>query len=356
MRLTKNNYTYNKFLEACQDIKKNTKKSLKLITLLFRPHDNKQIFDIFERYRYHINSSEFGDVVELSTTRRIYGKEKKVYYYLLSHPKYEEIYYMFSFNSSGDIYNTLPRVVDSVPDLYYLWLPPSYFDSLKEYILNKEGSYITYFHGKKLEESGRQECKKRPLFARDIKYEGEDAELSSEEIRFEYGVLPQSIEFVVPTVSRFRVHKNGIYTLFFGNIEEFLRSVVEYAIDLVIRDNKEIEKAKFDVIQKGEIEILNSEEIRFSLQNEINYEEFQGFIETMDKSDFSAYNVRLTEGSIIFSGNIVDELKGNIFSVTSDGKNFTIIPKHDSSFISIIRFHRFLIEKIDQQTQVVYNQ
>ncbi|ODS36172.1 MAG: hypothetical protein A7315_14330 [Candidatus Altiarchaeales archaeon WOR_SM1_79] len=353
MRLPNNKYSYQEFLNTCSDFLKKTNKKLQIVTLIFRPNNNNQLLEIFRNQGFSVDISNFGDIVEISTKYNLYNTTREVYYYLTKHSKYEEIYLLFSFNSVGDIYNTLLNRVESIQDLYYLWLHPAKFDSLKEYILEIEGSYITYFHGKKVD-IGKQECK-RPRFYREIKYRGDDAKISLEELQFEYGVLPQNIEFVIPAASQFKINKNGYYTLFSGNVEEFLRNIVQKSIDLVIKDNKEIEKAKFDIKRKGTVEILNSKDVKFELEQEIGFEEFEDFTEIMKNNGFSPYNVRLVEGSVIFSANIVDEKKGNIFSVTSNGKKFTIIPKYNSSPVSIIRFHRFLIEKIDQLTSVVYD-
>jgi hypothetical protein len=77
------------------------------------------------------------------------------------------------------------------------------------------------------------------------------------------------------------------------------------------------------------------------------------FIKALEEDNFSIYSEKLEEGSVIFSTHVVDEKKGNIFTLTSDGKYFTVVPKYQSSFVSIVRFHRFLIEKIDQSTSII---
>jgi hypothetical protein len=352
MRLPQNKYSLESFIATCNEFIKKSNKNLQILTLLFRSENEADLFKMFTSSGYTINA-ELGKVIELNITYNLYKMERQVYYYLFQHPKYEEIYFIFSFNGIGDIYRTLPSVLDPFPNLYYLWLPPTYFDKLKEKILKIKGAYVTYFHGKKLD-TNKQECK-RPMFSRDIKYKGDDAKSAMEELRFEYGVLPQTIEFVIPDVSRFKINKNGYYTLFNGDLDAFLENVVDVLIQMVIKDNKEMADAKYSITRKGELEVLSSREVKFELVQSIGFEEFEEFISVMQKSDFSPYNIRLAEGSVIFSANVVDEKKGNIFAVTSNGKQFTIIPKYNSSFVSIIRFHRFLVEKIDQLTSIVHN-
>jgi len=283
----------------------------------------------------------------------LHKEERIVNFYLTQHPIYEEIYFIYSFNGISDIYRTLFGAVESLSDVYYLWLPPSYFDKLKELILENEGSYMTYFRGQSMA-TGKGEYK-RPMFARKIIYEAEDAKMASEELRFEYGILPQTIEFVIPEVSKFRINKKGYYTLISGNVGVFLDEVINNLIKMVIEDNREIETAKLEVSKINGKEALNLKEIMFELENEIDFEEMKGFIKTMEEEGFSLYNTNLKKGSVIFSTHIVDEKKGNIFSLTSDGKRFTLMPKYKSNFISLIRFHNFLIEKIDHFTKVIYS-
>jgi len=352
MQIPQIKYEYQTFINTCNDIIKKSGKNLQIITLLYRPENGEDISNTFLSAGCAINKN-LGKVMEISTKYKLYKTERNVYYYIFQHPKYEEIYFVFSLNGIGDIYRTLPRILEPVQNIYYLWLPPTYFDGLKERILKNKDAYVTYFHGKKLDAS-KQECK-RPMFYRDIKYKGDDAKSAMEELRFEYGVLPQTIEFVIPGDSRFRINKNGYYTLFDGKIERFLDNIVDVFIQMVIKDNKEMEKAKYSITRKGEIQVLNSREVKIELEQSIGFEEFEEFVSIMENNGFGPYNVRLREGSVIFSANVVDERKGNIFSVTSNGKQFTVIPKYNSSFISIVRFHRFLIEKIDQLTSIVHN-
>lgn len=351
MKLMQDNYSYESLLNNCDKISGGNKR-LQIITILFNPENNEEIIKIFKDNGFSVDNKNFGGVIELSKKYYLYKDLREVFYYLIRHPEYPEIYFLFTFNTIMDIYTTLFGRINSIPEIYHLWLPPRYFDKLRNAILKIEGSYITYFHGKKID-IGKQECK-RPRFSRDIKYKGDDAKLSSEELRFEYGVLPQAIEFVIPSKLNFKVNKNGYYTLIAGNTREFIDTIINKFINLVMRDNKEIEKAKYEIKKEKGIEILESEEVFFEIEKEIAFEEFEEFLKIMEGEGFSPYNKTLRKGSVIFSSNIVDEKKGNIFSLTSNGKQFTVIPKYRSSFVSIVRFYRFLIEKIDQMAKVVY--
>lgn len=350
MRIAQKKYSYQTFIEACDEIVNGSEKTIQIITLTYKSEDEEKIFERFSSQGYEIDK-KLGDVIGAYTKYNLYNTEKEVFYYFIKHPEYANIYLVFSFNGNGDIYRTLLPVIESTPNLHYLWLPPTHFDALKDKILKNKGAYLTYFHGKRLD-STNKDCR-RPRFSRDIRYKGDDAKNAIEEFKFEYGVLPQSIEFVIPDVAKFRINKKGHYALFKGELSYFLTNVIDDFIQRVARDNKEMENARYSITKKDQIDVLESKKVTFELEHSMGFAEFEDFISVMKNNDFGSYNIRLLEGSVIFSANIVDEKKKNIFSVTSNGKQFTVIPKYNSSFTSIMRFHKFLIEQVDELTKVV---
>ena len=351
MKLPIQKYSASSFCGLCNDTLKDNNKNLQIITI-FLNDELDSIYEKLEENEFIIDNSSFGEIIHFSKIYQLHKENREVDYYLLRHSKYKEIYFIFTFNGISDLYRTLFGIIDNIPNVYYLWLPPSYFDNLKDIILKIEGSYMTYFHGKKVD-MGKQECK-RPMFYRDIEYTGDDAKTAFEEMRFVYGVLPQAIEFVIPNSFKFKINKRGYYTLYYGKVEDFLNNIIERFIEMVIKDNQEMESAKIDIKKENGREILETKQVIFEIEKDISFEEFREFLTVMEKNNFSVYNTKLEEGSVIFSSNVVDEQKGNIFSMTSDGKRFTIIPKYKSSFVSIVRFHRFLTEKIDQLTKIIY--
>lgn len=49
---------------------------------------------------------------------------------------------------------------------------------------------------------------------------------------------------------------------------------------------------------------------------------------------------------------VVDEKTGGIFLLSTDGETFSLIPKYDSGFDSLMRFYRFIVEKIDPNATI----
>jgi hypothetical protein len=323
-------------------------KTLQTITFIFRKK-NKEVSDILREHGFKVRD-ENREIIEFSTKYHLYKEEREVFYYLFKHPKFEEIYYIFSFNGIGDVYRTLFRTIESNDEIYFLWLPPKYFDNLKDKILDIQGSYMTSFMGRTL---GREGVGKRPMFARKILYEGDDAKSASEELRFEYGVFPQSVAFVIPDNLKFKISCKGYYSLFAGDIIKFKDEIIESFILMIVDDNKQMKDAKLSVEKGNGKEKIIIKEVIFKLEQELCFDEMKDFIKALEEDNFSIYSEKLEEGSVIFSTHVVDEKKGNIFTLTSDGKYFTVVPKYQSSFVSIVRFHRFLIEKIDQSTSII---
>ncbi|MCD4771706.1 hypothetical protein K8R30_04820 [archaeon] len=341
-----NTSNLNGFFNECNH-KVSLGKTIHAITLLFDDKSRK-VEEIFAEKGFDIKRDR--KIIELKTKYIIHKDEKEVYYYLIQHETLKEVYYIFTMNSVGDIYRTLFGTIESNDEIYFLWLPPKYFDEMKEKILENENAYMTSFRCRTM---GRENVGKRPMFAKEITYKGDDAKSALEEFRFEYGVFPQAISFVIPSEFEFKVNCKGYYSLSSGDVIDFKKKIIEEFIGMIMKDNKKIESAKLAVEKVEGKEKIVIKEIVFRLEKELSFEEMSEFKDSLEKENFSLYSEKLEEGSVVFSSHIVDETKGNIFTITSNGKDFTVVPKYGSGFSSLVRFHRFLVEKIDQSTKIL---
>ena len=351
MKIPQRNYDLNSFLEMCKEIF-NSGKSLQIFTI-FLSGTYKDLLEVLARSGYTIEINSFSEnITEVHSRYRFYNMEEHIYYYIVKSPEYENVYLLFSFDALSNLKHVLESVLYSTSVVCNLWLPPQHFDKLKDEILAYKEAYMTYFHGKKLDMSGEKQYK-RPSIAKDIKYKGNDAMQALKELRFSYGVMPQVIEIAIASKFQFKIYKSGIYSLTFGDVKEFVDDIVFHSIDMLMDDNKRMNEAKFNVTKINDVEVLSSKQVDFQLSEPFEYEDFHNLIEAMEDSGFGLYNTRLKKGSVIFSSNVVDEGKGNIFALSSDGKNFIASAKYGSSSTSIIKFYEFLVEKIDPFVKVL---
>ncbi len=55
---------------------------------------------------------------------------------------------------------------------------------------------------------------------------------------------------------------------------------------------------------------------------------------------------------LLLSCRVVDEKTGGVFNLSTDGEIFVLTPKYDTGFDSLMRFYRFLVEKIDSDAKI----
>jgi hypothetical protein len=68
--------------------------------------------------------------------------------------------------------------------------------------------------------------------------------------------------------------------------------------------------------------------------------------------EFSFVDKTILEGSLSFSGTVIDEYKGTIFGLSGGENEILLIPKHHTTFESFVRFYRMIVEKIDDEAEL----
>jgi len=348
MIIKKGSYTFDEFRDLLNEYVYKTRTQIHIVALITRLGTLEENLDAFKKAKFQV-ARDFGAIKELTTSYYLYKKKIIVRYYLY-HDIEHEILLLFTENGSRDINRTL-YFINNTKNLHYLWIPPRPFEQLKGEILENTYANIIYFAGERDVGLHRTTCERRPSVSRKITYSGVDAKTSLEELKIEYGVLPKVIEFYIPEIGVFRINNRGIFVLKEGNLDFLLDRVVNRAIDLALETTRILEKSRFELVRHKEINAIEMQQVIISLSEEIEYEDFEGLIELMKGNDFAVYNETLEKGSVFFTGYITDQLKGNVLSVTSNGKTFSVIPKYNSTFDSLIRFYQFLVENIDVKAE-----
>lgn len=352
MRLIGGTYNQQNLYRALSESLRGAR-SLHVVCILFFERDKNKLIKIFEGKGLRVSNSSLGEIVELKFDYTFYNQKKEVYFYIYQHPIKKEIFFLFSFCNLTDLYRAVPHIIKSNSGTYCLWLSPQNFDQLKEEILSKKENYMTFFHGNKIKNISKSKDEIKIEYDRDIRYKAIDAQRAAEKLKVEYGISPSTIEFVVPSLARFKITKEGIYTLKKGDVKWFFDKILERIIEIVKEENNKIEASKIEIVkEENKLDLIQSNIVNFKSKNQIDFERFPEFLELMKQNDFMVSSSILKKGSVIFAGEVIDRDKGNIFSLSTNGKNFIVAPLFCSSNTSIIRFYRFLTEKIDQNITI----
>jgi len=347
--LRERRYTIPEFLEAITELEIGDQAKKRMI-VLNAEYSKEEILKILEDNEFvHTN---LGEIELLTAKYSIYGQIEFTVDYYLFQDRESGLFIIFTLDSLSDYYRTLRPIIDSTERMYHFWILPQVIEDVKDFVLSKEGSNITYFHGKKIQLSRRFEKERRPDFSRDIKYEGRDAQDSLEEMKIEYGILPLKLSFSVPPICEFSIYSEGVFVLEWGNFKFLYDEVIRRIMKLSMAANKKIGDSKITINNVNGIDFLRMKKVRFVLEQRIEYDNFNRFLELMKEAGFFTYNATLKRGSIIFSGDVVDSKKGNIFTISTDGTEFDLVPKYDSGYDSLLRFFRFLVENIDFMTKI----
>ncbi len=254
----------------------------------------------------------------------------------------------FTTATSDDIEKTLEPVTEG-PGLYHLWMNPSAFRELMNWILGKRGAKATYFVASRVSPVSL-DAKIRPDDKRTIVYYGDDAEDTLNEHEYHYGVIPNTVRMHVPEFGDLQINARGIFAYFGGDME-FLFETSKRAIDLVLRTKKIIDSSRVDVVplktSDKELELIHLTPWRIELERFLDSNEFQELLQQLEASDFAVYNSIIMEGSLHAESTILDEIKRTIFTFTADNHTIYISPRYDSSFESFFRFYQTIVERFD---------
>lgn len=305
-----------------------------------------------------ILASEFsvtnqGEFYHLATKYTKYRREFEVHLYLYEYSE-TGTPIIFTLNSSEDIRRTAKSAIIHNEGVYYLWIPPNKMDAISDEVLNIEGCRLTKFIGEKFGKEAQSLQERRPEYERREEYAGEDAAQTLEEAKMDYGITPTKLEFEIPTKASFTLNNEGELVMNSGDAEFFFEEIViDMAVSRVTEMNDQIQSSKLDVIEVEGVEIFDKQSLEIKLNNALEYEDADNFISTLKEQEFYPYNISAERGSLLLTSRVIDEENGGMFSLTTDGEQLSILPKHGSSFDSVMRFYRFVVEKFDSNAHLL---
>lgn len=297
--------------------------------------------------------SEQGDFYHLQTKYTKYRREFEVHLYLYEYPE-TGTPIIFTLNSSEDIRRTAKSAITAYEGIYYLWIPPNEMDAISDEVMNIEGCRLTKFIGEKFGKEARTRQERRPEYERREEYSGDDAAQTLEEAKMDYGITPTKLEFEIPTKANFTLNNEGEIVMTSGDAEFFFNEIViDMAVSRVAKMNDQIQASKLDVIEVEGVEVFDKETLEIELNNALDYEDADDFISSLKEQEFHPYNISAEQGSLLLTSRVIDEENGGMFSLTTDGKQLSVLPKHGSSFDSVMRFYRFVVEKFDSEAHLL---
>ncbi|WP_127341327.1 hypothetical protein [Halorubrum sp. 48-1-W] len=227
-------------------------------------------------------------------------------------------------------------------------------DAISDEVLNIEGCRLTRFIGEKFGQEARSQQERRPEFKRREEYSGDDAAQTLEEAKMDYGITPTKLEFEIPTKASFTLGNEGGIVMNKGDAEFFFNDIViDMAVSRVAEMNEQIQSSKLDVIEKEGVEVFEKQSLEIKLNNGLDYEDADDLITSLKEEDFYPYNTSAEKGSLLLTSRVIDEENGGMFSLTTDGRQMSVLPKHGSSFDSVMRFYRFVVENFDSNAHLI---
>ena len=237
-----------------------------------------------------------------------------------------------------------------------LWIHPLSFERISRKIISENSNtIITEFHASRYRKQG--EVVLRDRYQRYFKYMGDDGRYTLEEVSKSYGVLPTSIQFIVPELCKFRITDMGRFTFIHGDLD-FLFSIINEILSEVLTTKSIIDQAKTEFIPvnmgKKEIKLPKITPLDIVFSREMDYSEIEQTINNMTGEDFNfeIFDMALIPGSIHLSGTILDRNKNLAFNITGNTNKVTLSPRKDTTFDSMLQFYKMIIEKLDLKATV----
>jgi hypothetical protein len=259
----------------------------------------------------------------------------------------------FTNASKFDVYQTLDRIVERNPGLYYAFISPSTLLKIERMLLDANpGTFVRYFSARRRRQSTLK-SEIRPEYERTIEYSGKDGKNVLEELKHAYGVSPRSIHFEIPDFAIYQIHNIGQLTVAKGesNARRFLLEIVDFAMKDTLLAKKTVESADFKLIpietQRKILLFPKLKPWRIKFSSPLNLKEGESLIEILQESDFDVFNHVLAQGSLRLSGMVADRLKNTIFTVDANAERMVIAPLQEVTFDSFLRFYQVIVENFD---------
>jgi hypothetical protein len=363
MKIPPGNYTLETFLEYLAENTKELftqqeRKWLK-VYLIFVQSDWLKLFEEFK-------PEKLGDIVHVSMAM---GPMSSIDFYVFE--RAPGLLLFFTSSTEDDYEKSLKRFIDSTRGITEMWISPDRFDEAKSRVISQYKGRVYRFIGRRTAITPIP-AKFRPEFRRRISYSGADAEETLKEIEQLYGVLPISIDFAIGDDS-VKITNDGLLVL--RTINPRTLQVLLDVVDIMLGAQRTLQKvtqnvsAKMETIRIGDKDFkvpeivaarihLRSQNLNAVLveqlfgQREQPFEDETITPQTPSASEFSFIDTTVLEGSLQFSGTVVDEFKGTVFGLSGGESEILLIPKHYTTFESFVRFYRMIVEDVDKEAEL----
>lgn len=307
--------------------------------------------DLISIARGHFEVTEQGEFFQLYATHTKRNQTNHVYLYLYEHPD-TGAPIIFTLNSSEDFKKTAVRMIEWTEDLYQLWLRPEKMAELREELLDTTGLELTGFDYDTFGRDQRYVAQRRPGIKRSGTHNSKDAEHILEEWTLQYGITATQLRFRLATHGTFRFDNEGEFVLSNGSTEFLYEDVVEAALEKAHPLNELMKTAELQVVPDNGFQSIEEKPVKLTINNPLDFEDMDEFESEMKDAEFYPYSYQAAPGSLLFNGRITDERNDGIISVSTDGEQMRVLPRYDSGFDSLVRFYRFLVERVDPETEV----
>ena len=319
-----------------------------------------KVYVVKNKLKYLTKIMYRGDVIEIQIPYRASFSENVIYSkYHLFFDK-ERRLLIFFFNEDTQTFSrTLEKVLSYTEGVHYLWVSPKSFNEIKDRILYEEPtSKITYFTAKRTSLE-KHECPIRPEIKRAVRYSGIDGRESLSEMTYNYGVLPTTIEFYIPTIIEFRINNFGVFTLKSNRrgSMDYLFKIMDIVLEEILQLKSIVDRVNFNIKEfKTEARIVRIPEVvtgNIIFEKALTAKDAERIQESLkNEKIFELTDTTIEEGSLLFSSTVFDLTKNISFDINANEKNMTIIPEADAKFDSFLRFYQFIVENIDVNAKI----
>ena len=251
---------------------------------------------------------------------------------------------------SEEIDNAILPLLQKTKGLHYLYIGPRIIRDLCEEIAEEwESSKVTTFIAKRT--SGTEiGAKRRPNTRRTINYYGEDGLRALREVERDYGVLPHTVEVHIPSKLRFRVNKEGVFTLKWGELNtlfEYMNTCIRQTLAM----KREYDETDFDVLEVrgGEYEIPESKPATIRLTNRLSVSDIKQIRDRIRDSDYTLLDVFIDESTPTLSAKVFDKEENLFFNIELRSDEMLIYPREKSRMGIFLRFFEFIQSEIDDR-------
>lgn len=357
-------YTFGSFVDRIMQIDFPVQVRLK-VACFFTQFDNWDTSSPFSLWAlFNSRGFRIDQMGEIRVLSKLYFdtqlRQKKMatfYAYLNSESK---LLLLFTDEKAEAIDQTVGEMAETASGIYCMFTSPRTLRDIRSKIMEGFPSSVCFYFTAKHFSQFARKGETRPHIDRTIVYFGDDALQALEELQQYYGVSPRIMRYRIPDVGSYEIKNTGCFTLLKTEdpipAKQLLMRMVDWTSVLVLRSRQIIERSDFILIplkteeKTFEIPKLIPWAVRFS--KALDNLDAESLMESMVSEGYTLFNYVMPKGSFRLNGMVLDEKKGNVFTIDVDSNRMIIAPKDKISFDAFLRFFATIVENFDPQATV----